>query len=380
MIRLIFMPALLYKQPKPFAVAIRHRALYSRSDLRIDKFAKELADESRLKIGIDSPSQRTRLLLKPIVHVRGFVAILNELENNAIDNHFFQCYMRAIVSASHVNMNSPLEFNPGVLRAIGTRMMQYFHLHGNEKLALTFYNDHRLKCLFYMEFNCQIFMDLLYKKKRYGTVIKCFKEIYSKHILPSNRVIHLLVAACCKTVYSAPTKWPMTRSYDFGRIVYLQNTHASLKLAQSVMEQQPRKNLMIYSWNVLALLALNLKDPHMAYSILTTSYNDRKRSCLNLMLLTLARIRRFDQILPIVASGKNRAQPNIFSEEVVSTSPTPSHSLHRLTFRLFISDERSRGDPEVAWSADDIQRIQGGAHANARLRIHFVRNPRANCI
>lgn len=204
MIRLILKPALLYNQPKPFAVAIRHRALYSQSDLRIDKFTKELADQSGLKIGIGSQSQRTRLLLKPMVHVRGFIAILNELENNARDDNFFQCYMRAIVSASHVNLNSPLEFNPGVLRAIGTRMMQYFHLHGNERLALTFFNDHRLKCLFYMEFNCQIFMDLLYKKKRYSTVISCYKEIYSKHILPSNRVIHLLVAACCKTVFSAP--------------------------------------------------------------------------------------------------------------------------------------------------------------------------------
>lgn len=110
--------------------------------------------------------------------------------------------------------------------------------------------------------------------------------------------------------------------------MYSQNTHAALKLAQSVMEQQPRQNLMIYSWNILALFALNLKDPHMAYSILTTNYNERKRSCRNLMLLTLARIRRFDQILPIVASGKNKGQPNIFAEEVVSTSSTPTHSIN----------------------------------------------------
>lgn len=85
-------------------------------------------------------------------------------------------------------------------------------------------------------------------------------------------------------------------------------------------EQQPRNEIMIYTWNILILFALEMNDPHMAYSILRTTRGEPKQARRNLLILTLARIRQFAAVLPLMTTGNLKNETEYFVEEVVCLS------------------------------------------------------------
>lgn len=91
-----------------------------------------------------------------------------------------------------------------------------------------------------------------------------------------------------------------------------------LDFASNAMENQPKSEIFLYTWNILILFALNMNDPHMAYSILRKGPGDQRRTRFNLTILTLARIRRLESIIPLLQAGVMNNIDGFFSEEIVS--------------------------------------------------------------
>lgn len=166
----------------------------------------------------------------------------------------------------------------------GPPTMRFFHFVKDSDSALKLFNDESLGGFFDQVITYQILLDLLFEKGQYQEIIDTFETIQSRQLQGARFPKHVVILV-------------------FGAC-YRLNTKESLEYAKKTWQKAVdsghiplRRGATFFS-----ALALKQNEPFVALEILTNLKGQNYVSVRALKSLALARLKRFDDVLPILRS------------------------------------------------------------------------------
>lgn len=173
----------------------------------------------------------------------------------------------------------------------GPVIMRLFHHVQDAKIALELFSDESLDGFFDQLITYQILLDLLYEKGQYQEVLNTFDIIRTRQLQGSRYPKHSIIL-----VFAACYKLNTPESFEYAKKVWhgaVEAGHMPLRRANTFM----------------AYLALNQNMPHVSLEVLGTLKGQNYVSVRALKTLALAQMRRFDDVVPILRSILEQANP-----------------------------------------------------------------------
>lgn len=166
----------------------------------------------------------------------------------------------------------------------GPPTMRLFHYIKDSQKALELFKDESLGGFFDQVITYQILLDLLFEKGQYQEVLDTFDIIQSRQLQGARYPKHVIIL-----VFGACYKLNTKESLNYAKKVWKDSVQAG--------HTPLRRGATFFS-----ALALNQKEPFVALEILTNLKGQNYVSVRALKALALARLNRFDDVLPILRS------------------------------------------------------------------------------
>lgn len=169
-------------------------------------------------------------------------------------------------------------------------MRLFYHLQ-DARTALELFNDESLGGFFDQLITYQILLDMLYEKEKYQEVLDTYDIIRSRQLQGSRYPKHSIII-----VFGACYKLNTPESLAYATKVFhgaVESGHIPLRRASTFM----------------ALLALNQNEPQVALEVLGNVKGQNYVSVRAIRALALARMKRYDDVLPIIRSLLDGANP-----------------------------------------------------------------------
>lgn len=166
----------------------------------------------------------------------------------------------------------------------GPPLMRFFHHVKDSEGALKLFKDESLGGFFDQVITYQILLDLLFEKGQYQDVLDTFDIIQSRQLQGARYPKHVLIL-----VFGACYKLNTSQSFEYSKKVWQQAVDAG--------HIPLRRGATFFS-----ALALKQDQPFVALEVLTNLKGQNYVSVRALKSLALARLKRFDDVIPIIRS------------------------------------------------------------------------------
>jgi pentatricopeptide repeat domain-containing protein 2 len=173
----------------------------------------------------------------------------------------------------------------------GPVIMRLFHHLKDSQTALELFKDESLGGFFDQLVTYQILLDLLYEKGQYQEILDTFDIIQSRQLQGSRYPKHGIIV-----VFAACYKLNTPESLEYAKKVFhgaVDSGHIPLRRATTF----------------IGALALNQNQPGVTMEVLSNLKGQNYVSVRALKVLALARMKRFDDVLPILRSILEMANP-----------------------------------------------------------------------
>lgn len=173
----------------------------------------------------------------------------------------------------------------------GPVIMRLFHNLQESETALELFKDESLGGFFDQLMSYQILLDLLFEKGQYQDVLDTFDTIRTRQLQGSRYPKHSIIL-----VFAACYKLNTVESFEYAKKVWhgaVEAGHIPLRRATTFM----------------AYLALNQNMPHVSLEVLGNVKGQNYVSVRAIKCLALAHMNRFDDVVPIIRSILEQANP-----------------------------------------------------------------------
>lgn len=173
----------------------------------------------------------------------------------------------------------------------GPVIMRLFHHLKDSQTALELFKDETLGGFFDQLGTYQILLDLLFEKGQYQEILDTFDIIQSRQLQGSRYPKHGIIL-----VFAACYKINTPESFEYAKKVWqgaIEAGHIPLRRATTFLAAQ----------------ALKQNKPEVAIEVLTNLKGQNYVSVRALKMLALAQMKRFDDVLPILRSILEMANP-----------------------------------------------------------------------
>jgi len=166
----------------------------------------------------------------------------------------------------------------------GPPTMRFFHFAKNPDAALKIFKDESLGGFFDQIITYQILLDLLFENEKYQDILDTFDVIQGRQLQGARYPKHVIIL-----VFGACYKLNTKESLAYAKTLWqkaVESGHIPLRRASTFF----------------SALALNQNEPFVELEILTNLKGQNYVSVRALKTLALARLKRFDDVLPILRS------------------------------------------------------------------------------
>lgn len=166
----------------------------------------------------------------------------------------------------------------------GPPLMRFFHHVKDSESALKLFKDESLGGFFDQVITYQILLDLLFERGQYQEILDTFDIIQSRQLQGARYPKHVLIL-----VFAGCYKMNTNESFEYAKKVWQKAVDAGhIPLRRGA--------------TFLSALALKQNQPFVALEILTNLKGQNYVSVRALKSLALARLKRFDDVIPIIRS------------------------------------------------------------------------------
>ncbi|KAG5680852.1 hypothetical protein PVAND_010333 [Polypedilum vanderplanki] len=173
----------------------------------------------------------------------------------------------------------------------GPPVMRYYYHIKDSETALQLFKDESLGGFFDQVISYQLLLDLLFETGKYQEVLDTYEIIQSRQLEGARHPKHVLIL-----VFGACYKINTKESFEYAKKIW----HNAVQAGHTPL----RRAACFFS-----ALALNHQQPFVALEVLSNLKGQNYVSVRAIKLLALAEMKRFDDIIPILRSILDMANP-----------------------------------------------------------------------